>query len=92
MYHSCAIFPGIQLQREVFHAPIIVSPVTGYFVMFLYGNSSLVGWIDESFLTVFQSYEENVRVIMKGCMQWNLVYSWKDFCLKQGSNPGPLDQ
>ena len=29
---------------------------------------------------------------MKSCVQWNIVYGWKDVCLKQGSNPGPLDQ
>ena len=26
------------------------------------------------------------------CMQWDLVYGWKDFRLKRCSNPGPLDQ
>ena len=25
-------------------------------------------------------------------MQWNLIYGWKDFDLKRGSNPGQLDQ
>ena len=30
--------------------------------------------------------------IMKGCVQWNLVYDWKDSCPKQASNPGSLDQ
>ena len=27
-----------------------------------------------SFLTVFQSYQDDVRMIMKGCVQWNSVY------------------
>ena len=31
-------------------------------------------------------------VIMKGFVQWNLVYGRKDFRLKRGSNPGLLDQ
>ena len=44
------------------------------------------------FLTVFQSYQADVKVVMKGCVQWNLIYLWKDFPLKQGSNPRPLDQ
>ena len=29
---------------------------------------------------------------MKGCVQWNPIYDWKDLRLRQGSNPGPLDQ
>ena len=29
-----------------------------------------------SFSTVFQSYQDDGRMIMKGCVQWNLV----DFC------------
>ena len=29
---------------------------------------------------------------MKSCMQWNPVYSWKGFHLRQGSNLGPLAQ
>ena len=37
------------------------------------------GWIDGSawdfmsFLTVFQSYRDGVWMIMKGCVQWNLI-------------------
>ena len=27
-----------------------------------------------SFLTVLQSYQDNGRMIMKGCVQWNPVY------------------
>ena len=45
-----------------------------------------------SFSTVFQSYQDDVRVMMKGCVQWNLVYGWKVFRLKRGLNPGLLDQ
>ena len=35
------------------------------------------GWMTcdfTSFLTVFQSYQEDVWMIMKGCVQWNSVY------------------
>ena len=32
-----------------------------------------------SFLTVFCSYQDDVRVIMKGCVQWNPVYDCEDF-------------
>ena len=32
-----------------------------------------------SFLTVFQSYQDDVWMIMKGCVQWNSVYGWEDF-------------
>ena len=45
-----------------------------------------------SFSTVFQLYQDNDRMIMTGCVQWNLVYGWKDSRLERGSNPGPLDQ
>ena len=52
------------------------------------------GWVDDvrftPFLTVFMSYEDDGRLITKGCVQWNLDYDWKGFRLKCGSNPGPL--
>ena len=35
---------------------------------------SLDGWMTcefTSFSTVFQSYQDGVRVIMNGCVQWN---------------------
>ena len=35
-----------------------------------------------SFLTVFQSYQADVRVLMKGCVHCNLVYGRKDFHFK----------
>ena len=44
------------------------------------------------FSTVFQFYQDNGKVIMKGYVEWNLFYDWKDFCLKQGFNLEPLDQ
>ena len=37
----------------------------------------LDGWMTcefTSFLTVFQSYQDDVWMIMKGCVQWNSVY------------------
>ena len=55
-------------------------------------NGMMLGAILMSFLTVFQSYEGAVWVIMKGCVQWNTVYGWEDFALRLGSNPGMLDQ
>ena len=30
-------------------------------------------------------------MILDGCVQWNLVCGWKDFRLKQDSNPGLLE-
>ena len=53
------------------------------------------GWLTcdfTSILTVFQSYQDNVKVIMKGRVQWNLLYGWKDFCVKQGLTLVLLDQ
>ena len=40
------------------------------------------------FSTVFQSYQDNGWVIIKGCVPWNLVYGWEIFRLKRDSNPG----
>ena len=39
-------------------------------------NNKLGGWVTcnfTSFLTVFQSYQDDGQVIMKGCVQWNPV-------------------
>ena len=43
-------------------------------------------------LTVIQAYQDDVRVITKDIVQWNLVYGWKYFPHKRDSNLGPLDQ
>ena len=55
---------------------------------------SFPGWMDgwmtcdfKSFSTVFQSYQDDGKMIMKGCVQWNPVYGRKDFRLEQGSRP-----
>ena len=40
---------------------------------------------------IFQLYQDNGMVIMKGCMQWNPVNNRKDFCHWE-SNLGMLDQ
>ena len=41
------------------------------------------GWMTHksftSFSTIFQSYEDDRRLIIEGCVQWNTVYDWKDF-------------
>ena len=40
------------------------------------------GWMDYlrfmSFLTVFQSYQDDVRMIVKRCVQWNSVHGRED--------------
>ena len=44
---------------------------------FLTVDPKFDGWMTcdfTSFLTVFQSYQDNVLMIMKGCVQWNTVY------------------
>ena len=63
----------------------------------VYGESLIVnGMMDDeifkSFKTIFQSYQDAVWVIMKGCVQWNSVYGWEYFASRRGSNPGMLDQ
>ena len=40
------------------------------------------GWMTcnfTSFSKLFQSYQDNGRLIMKGCVQWSSVYDWEDF-------------
>ena len=41
------------------------------------------GWMDGLqfyiLLTLFQSYQDDGRLIMHGCVQWNSVYGWEDF-------------
>ena len=64
-----------------------------------YGNNKLSGWLAlmDNFefyvlLTIFQSYQDDRMVIMKGCVPRNPVYGRKDFRLQQLSDSGPLDQ
>ena len=52
------------------------------------------GWMDgwmtchfASFLTVFQSCQDDGQVIIKVCVQWNSIYDLKDHCLKLGAIP-----
>ena len=54
-------------------------------------NEGMDGCNFTSFSTVFQSYQDDGQVIMKGCVQWNPVYDGKD-CLRQGLNQGLLGQ
>ena len=42
------------------------------------------------FITVFQPYQDDGRVILKSYAQ--SVYDWKEFCFKHGTKPRPLDQ
>ena len=37
------------------------------------------GWMTCDFSTVFQSYQDDERLIMKACVQWSSIYSWEDF-------------
>ena len=53
------------------------------------------GWMTcncNALLKVFQSYQDDGWVIIKGCVQWNLFYGWTDFRIKRGWNPLLLDQ
>ena len=38
-------------------------------------------WDFTSLLAVFQSYQDDVWMIMKSCVQWNSVYSSEHFVL-----------
>ena len=44
-----------------------------------------------SFSTVFQSYQDDARLIVKGCVQWNSLYVEK-ILPRVGIELGPLDQ
>ena len=49
------------------------------------------GWVTcdfTSFSTVLQSYQVDRWMIMKGRVQWNLLYGLKDFHRERGSKPG----
>ena len=49
--------------------------------MFLFGVE-MDGWMTcnfTSFSTVFQSYQDDGRLIMKGSMQWSSIYGWENF-------------
>ena len=58
------------MQAESFRASLIVAAV------------SLDGWMTcdfTSFSTVFLSYQDDERLIMKDCVQWSSVYGSEDF-------------
>ena len=44
------------------------------------------------FSTVFQSYQDDEQMIMKGCVQWNPIWDSKDLCLIKTLNLGLLDK
>ena len=51
-------------------------------------NYEMDGWMIcdfTSFLSVFQSYQGHGRIILNGCVQWNLIYSWEDSALELGT-------
>ena len=58
-------------------------------------NTANDGWMDDqrftSFSIVFQSYQDDGRMIMKGCVLWNPVYGIEDFALS-GASTRSLDQ
>ena len=46
-------------------------------VDYYFQSTTMDGWMTCDFtscLTVFQSYQDGVLMIMKGCVQWNSVY------------------
>ena len=58
-----------------------------------YGNYKKNGWMAcdfTSFSTVFQSYEDNERLIMKGCVQCNSIQGL-EVLPQAGIELGPLD-
>ena len=52
------------------------------------------GWMTcdfTSFSTVFQSYQDDGQMIMKGCVQWN-PFAVEKISPRSGIEPRPLDQ
>ena len=41
-----------------------------------------------SFSTVFQSYQDDGRMKMKGCVQWNPIYGYEDFASSEARTRG----
>ena len=82
--YGCRKSPEGRVIVRRFHHPsdnwktLSVNPaVNGY--LFESGKDKAVmdGWMTcdfTSFLTVFQSYQDDVWMIMKGCVQWNSIY------------------
>ena len=72
------------LHEEIEDRDWMLKGITGY------------GWMDYLrfyiFFTIFQSYQDDEWLVMKGCMQKNSVYGQKDLCLQRDLNLGPLDQ
>ena len=50
-----------------------------WFYIFLNSNSSHID-------------QDDMEVVLKGCVIRNPIYDWKDICLPQVSNLDPLDQ
>ena len=71
--------------------PRIITVSAFYLELYLYSLQMMLyrvtvhkmdGWMTcdfASFLTVFQSYQDDIRMTMKGCVQWNSVYGREDF-------------
>ena len=51
--------------------------------------TGLVIWMDCKFYILHNSI--SVIRMIKGYMQWNPIYGWKEFCFRPDSNSGPLN-
>ena len=76
------MFTVIELDSCVrYHDKTGGSMPTLFFILMSTRSGLSFGWMDgwmtcdfTSFLTVFQSYQEDVWMIMKGSVQWNSIY------------------
>ena len=53
------------------------------------GVDEMDGWMTYDFTffsTVFQSYQDDGMMIMKGCIQWNCVYGSEDFTERRSNS------
>ena len=65
------------------------------FLFLFFFLSCLHGWSNRwmirnftSFSTVFQSYQDNEKLIMKSCVQWNRIYGREDFAWSRAQSWG----
>ena len=70
---------GAQITKSPHGMPLVITLYANCMVKnrFIISVYRMDGWMPcdfTSFLTVIQSYQDDVWMIMKGCVQWNSIY------------------
>ena len=84
--------------RHPFYQKVIFLLTLNQFYILLWIDSKCLsffylmdGWVTcgfTSFSTVFQSYQDDGKLIMKDCVQWNSVFGGKDFASRGDGTRG----